>query len=99
MCASAVKHELELPYFACPSMQLKHGKWLNDNPKSEEAVARDRAKARMKKATAESASGEERTIGSRSRKAASHPKPKRRSPRQLSIEDYLNAMAPQTSNG
>jgi hypothetical protein len=78
---------------------LKHGKWLNDNPASEEAVARDRAKARMRKATADSASGEERTIGSRSRKAAPHPKPKRPRSGQLSIEDYLNAMAPQTSNG
>jgi hypothetical protein len=29
---------------------LKHGKWLQDNPKSEEAVARDQAKARMRKA-------------------------------------------------
>jgi hypothetical protein len=78
---------------------LKHGKWLNDNPASEEAVARDRAKARMRKATADSASGEERTIGSRSRKAAPHPKPKRPRSGQLSLEDYLNAMAPQTSNG
>ena len=78
---------------------LKHGKWLNDNPASEEAVARDRAKARMRKVKADSPSGEERTIGSRSRKAVPHSKPKRRSPGQLSIEDYLNAMAPQTSNG
>jgi hypothetical protein len=31
---------------------LKHGKWLEDDPKSEEAVARDRAKARMQKAKA-----------------------------------------------
>jgi hypothetical protein len=33
---------------------LKHGKWLKDDPKSEEAVSRDRAKARMEKARAES---------------------------------------------
>jgi sigma-70-like protein len=78
---------------------LKHGKWLNDNPASEEAVARDRATARMRKVKADSASGEERTIGSRSRKAAPHPKSKRPRSGQLSIEDYLNAMAPQTSNG
>src|ERR687889_2093262 len=43
---------------------LKHGKWLHDNPNSEEAVARDRAKARMRKVKADSAS--------RSRKAAPH---------------------------
>src|SRR5215212_11469589 len=43
---------------------LKHGKWLQDDPKSEEAVARDRAKARMEKAKTGS------LVGSR-RKAAS----------------------------
>ena len=78
---------------------LKHGKWLNDDPASEEAVARDRAKARMRKAKADSASGEKRTIVPRSRKVAPHPKPKRRSPGQLSLEDHLNATAPQTSTG
>src|SRR5690242_21122026 len=28
---------------------LKRGKWLQDNPNSEEAISRDRAKARMKR--------------------------------------------------
>src|SRR5215218_5790927 len=34
---------------------LKHGKWLREDPKSEEAVARDKAKARMERGKADSA--------------------------------------------
>src|ERR687890_176632 len=41
---------------------LKHGKCLQDNPKSEEAVARDRAKARMRKAETRSAPVSSRKI-------------------------------------
>jgi hypothetical protein len=78
---------------------LKHGKWLSDNPQSEEAVARDRAKARMRKAKPDRTLGNEQSIIARPKKAAPYPKEKRRSTAQLSIEDYLNAIAPQTSNG
>ena len=78
---------------------LKHGKWLSDNPQSDEAVARDRAKARMRKAKSDRALGNEQSIIARPKKATPYPKEKRRSTAQLSIEDYLNAIAPQTSNG
>ena len=73
---------------------LKHGKWLQDDPKSEEAVARDQAKARMQKAKAASASSSRRKIASPQDEASRGPKPKSRDPAQLSIDDFLNQTAP-----
>ena len=73
---------------------LKHGKWLQDDPKSEEAVARDRAKARMQKAKAGSVPSSRRKIASPQDEASRGPKPKSRDPAQLSIDDFLNQTAP-----
>jgi tetrahydrodipicolinate N-succinyltransferase len=70
---------------------LKHGKWLREDPKSEEAVARDQAKARMMKAKAERTSVSHRKTNPVPEKTRRRPKPKSRSSAQLSIEDYLGA--------
>jgi hypothetical protein len=69
---------------------LKHGKWLSDNPNSEEAVSRDRAKARMERARAESAPVSKRKAVAPLDQTARHQKPKPRSSTQMSIEDFLN---------
>jgi Sigma-70, region 4 len=71
---------------------LKHGKWLQDDPKSEEAVARDRAKARMVKARADGLLVSKRRSAAPSDEAARRPKPKARKSAQLSIDDFLNSM-------
>ena len=68
---------------------LKHGKWLEDDPKSEEAVARDRAKARMQKAKAGSVPSSRQTIASSQDETSRRPKPKLRDVAQLSIDDFL----------
>jgi hypothetical protein len=73
---------------------LKHGKWLREDPKSEEAVARDQAKARMKKAKAERASVSHRKTTAVPEEMPRRPKPKSGNSGQLSIEDYLNVTAP-----
>jgi hypothetical protein len=73
---------------------LKHGKWLREDPKSEEAVARDRAKARMKKAKAESVAVSHRKTNALPEATPRRPKPKSRNSGQLSIEDYLGATTP-----
>src|ERR687890_708760 len=70
---------------------LKHGKWLQDDPKSEEAVSRDRAKARMEKARAESVPVSMRKSVAPSDESARRPKPKSRNVAQLSIEDFLSS--------
>jgi hypothetical protein len=71
---------------------LKHGKWLQDDPKSEEAVARDRAKARMAKARVEGAPMSKRKTVAPPEEAAPRSKPKPRNSAQLSIDDFLNSM-------
>ena len=73
---------------------LKHGKWLTEDPKSEEAVARDQAKARMKKAKAESVAVRHRRTNAVPEETPRRPKTKSRSSAQLSIEDYLGATTP-----
>ena len=73
---------------------LKHGKWLQDDPKSEEAVARDQAKARMQKAKAGSAPISRRTIASPQDNHPRRPKPKPRDSAQLSIDDLLKQTLP-----
>jgi hypothetical protein len=75
---------------------LKHGKWLQDNPKSEEAVARDRAKARIRKAEAETRSApvSSQKFAAPSNDTSRRPKPKPRNAAQLSIEDYLASTMP-----
>ena len=73
---------------------LKHGKWLQDDPKSEEAVARDRAKARMQKAKTGSVTSSRRKIASPQDEVSHRPKPKSRDPAQLSIDDFLKQTTP-----
>ncbi len=69
---------------------LKHGKWLREDPKSEEAVARDQAKARMKKARGDSVAVRHRKTTALPEETRRRPKPRSRNSGQLSIEDYLN---------
>jgi hypothetical protein len=64
---------------------LKHGKWLQDDPKSEEAVSRDRAKARMEKARAEGVPVSMRKSVAPPDEVARRPKPRPRNMAQLSI--------------
>jgi DNA-directed RNA polymerase specialized sigma subunit len=73
---------------------LKHGKWLQDDPKSEEAVARDRAKARMEKAKTGNAPSSRRKIVSPQDETSRRPKPKPRDAAQLSIDDILTQTIP-----
>jgi DNA-directed RNA polymerase specialized sigma subunit len=73
---------------------LKHGKWLQDDPKSEEAVARDRAKARMQKAKTGSTPSNRRKIASPQDETSRRPKPKSRDSAQLSIDDFLKQTIP-----
>jgi DNA-directed RNA polymerase specialized sigma subunit len=73
---------------------LKHGKWLQDNPKSEEAVARDRAKARIRKAESARAPVSSQRIATPPDEPSRRAKPKPRNAAQLSIEDYLASTMP-----
>ena len=73
---------------------LKHGKWLQDDPKSEEAVARDQAKARMQKAKTGSAHSSRRKAASQQDETWRRPKPKPRDSAQLSIDDLLKQTMP-----
>lgn len=70
---------------------LKRGKWLEDNPKSEEAVARDKAKARIEQARAESVPVGRRSVSAKPDQGPRHPKAKPRNSAQLSIEDFINS--------
>jgi DNA invertase Pin-like site-specific DNA recombinase len=73
---------------------LKHGKWLQDDPKSEEAVARDRAKARMQKAKTASVPSSRRKLSTLPDETSRRPKPKPRDSAQLSIDDFLKQTTP-----
>jgi hypothetical protein len=69
---------------------LKHGKWLTEDPKSEEAVARDRAKARMKRMKSDAIPvTRKQPVAMIAEEAPRRPKPKLRNSAQLSIEDFL----------
>ena len=70
---------------------LKRGKWLQDNPTSEEAISRDRAKAKIEKAKAGSGPVSKRKIVTAPEDRQRRPHPKPRSSAQLSIEDLLNS--------
>ncbi|WP_230534452.1 sigma factor-like helix-turn-helix DNA-binding protein [Microvirga roseola] len=74
---------------------LKRGKWLEDNPASEEAVARDKAKARIEKAKAESTPVSQRKAVASTEAVRHRPKPKPRNPAQLSIEDFIASTGPE----
>ena len=73
---------------------LKHGKWLQDDPKSEEAVARDRANARMQKAKAGSVPSSRQKLSTSKDETSRRPKPKLRDSAQLSIDDFLEQTMP-----
>jgi DNA-directed RNA polymerase specialized sigma subunit len=73
---------------------LKHGKWLQDDPKSEEAVARDQAKARMEKVKAGGVPSSRRKLITPRDEHPRHPKPKPRDSAQLSIDDLLKQAMP-----
>ena len=73
---------------------LKHGKWLQDDPKSEEAVARNRAKARMQKAKTGSVSSSRRKLSTLPDETSRRPKLKPRDSAQLSIDDLLKQTMP-----
>lgn len=69
---------------------LKRGKWLQENPNSEEAITRDRAKARMNRTKAESGPISQRRAVAPPAEGPGRPKQRTRSAAQLSIEDFLN---------
>jgi hypothetical protein len=69
---------------------LKHGKWLREDPKSEEAQARDKAKARMKRMKSDDIPVIRKHPGATTAgEAPREPKPKPCNSAQLSIEDFL----------
>jgi hypothetical protein len=70
---------------------LKRGKWLEENPTSEEAVARDRAKARIKKAKAESVPVSRRRTAGPPEETLRRSQVRPRNSSQLSIEDFINS--------
>ncbi|MBM1175279.1 RNA polymerase subunit sigma-70 [Microvirga arabica] len=75
---------------------LKRGKWLEENPTSEEAVARDRAKARIKKTKAENVPVSRRRTAGPPEETPRRSQSKPRNSSQLSIEEFINsAMAPE----
>lgn len=70
---------------------LKRGKWLQDNPASEEAISRDRAKARMRRAKEGDVPASQPRAVASAAKVPSPPKQRTQGSAQLSIEDFLNA--------
>ena len=70
---------------------LKRGKWLQDNPTSDEAISRDRAKARMKRAKEGGGPARQPKAVASPGKLPSPPKQRTGGSAQLSIDDFLNA--------
>jgi IS30 family transposase len=69
---------------------LKRGKWLTEDPQSEEAQARDKAKARMKRMQSEDTPiPRKQPVVAATEEALKKSKPKPRNAAQLSIEDFL----------
>jgi predicted DNA-binding protein YlxM (UPF0122 family) len=69
---------------------VKRGKWLTEDPQSEEAQARDKAKARMKRIQSEDTPiPRKQPVATGVEEAAKKPKPKLRNTAQLSIDDFL----------
>ncbi len=70
---------------------LKRGKWLTEDPQSEEAKARDKAKARLKRMNAEDAPvPRKEPFVAKAEKGTKKQSPKPRNLAQLSIEDFLS---------
>ena len=69
---------------------IKRGKWLTEDPQSEEAQARDKAKSRMKRMQSENTPIlRKQPVVATTEQAPKKPKPKPRNTAQLSIDDYL----------
>jgi len=69
---------------------IKRGKWLTEDPRSEEAQARDKAKARMKRMQSEDTPiPRKQPVAVGAEVAPKEPKAKSSSPAQLSIDDFL----------
>jgi hypothetical protein len=69
---------------------LKRGKWLTEDPQSEEAQARDKAKARMKRMQSEDTPiPRKQPVAAGVEEGPKKPKPKPRNTAQLSIDDFL----------
>ncbi len=70
---------------------LKRGKWLTEDPQSEEAKARDKAKARMKWMNSEdtSVTGQGPVVA-KAEEGTRKPRPTPRNSAHLSIEDFLS---------
>jgi hypothetical protein len=69
---------------------VKRGKWLTENPQSEEAQARDKAKARMKHMQSEDTPiPRKQPVAARVEEGPKKPKQKPRNTAQLSIDDFL----------
>jgi predicted DNA-binding protein YlxM (UPF0122 family) len=69
---------------------VKRGKWLTEDPQSEEAQARDKAKARMKRMQSEDTPIlRKQPVSANAEDTPRKPKPKPCNTAQLSIEDFL----------
>jgi hypothetical protein len=69
---------------------VKRGKWLTEDPQSEEAQARDKAKARMKRMQFEDTPiPRKQPIAAGADEGPKKPKPRPASSAQLSIDDFL----------
>jgi hypothetical protein len=69
---------------------LKRGKWLVEDPQSEEAQARDKAKARMKRMQSEDTPiSRKQPVAAGVEEGPKKPKQKPRNTAQLSIDDFL----------
>jgi hypothetical protein len=69
---------------------IKRGKWLTEDPQSEEAQARDKAKARMKRMQSEDALiPRKQPVAAGVEEAPKKSRTKPASPAQLSIDDFL----------
>jgi predicted DNA-binding protein YlxM (UPF0122 family) len=70
---------------------IRRGKWLTENPNSEEAQARDKAKARMKRMKSEdTAIPRKQPVAKGVEERPKTPKTKPANSAQLSIDDFLN---------
>lgn len=70
---------------------LKRGKWLTEDPQSDEAKARDKAKARMKRMNSEASPvTRKEPVVAKAEEGPKKPRPKPRNLAQLSIEDFLS---------
>ena len=69
---------------------IRRGKWLNEDPNSEEAKARDKAKARMKRMQSEDTPiPRKQPVTASAEDTPKKPKAKPSYPAQLSIDDFL----------